>query len=161
MTTNTHNLGMGLVELVLALVVIAGVLGLMIVVTNSLRAESAEAATRQTLSLLRATLRYYHEQTQRWPAGDANSALATLIKAADAQSPINALALVANPNGTYVVRDGYGRPLAYQPSQTGHEPDFVSAGPDGQFGDPQSPDPDARLAVIDNLYASESDPRQP
>lgn len=170
---------MTLTEMVLALVLIAGVLGGLQMLSASLRADSADEQTRRTLRTLRAAAILHHHLAQRGEAnaasvaalrtGPTDAALAALLahpRTAAILAPVET-AFTRTADGRLIARDGYGRAIRYlppppsrpdQPADAYHDTpgDFVSCGPDGRFGDPPASDPAGYTpGTADNLYGSD------
>jgi len=150
---------MGIVELLLVVIVISGFLGMLTLVTNSVRAQSADQQTRQTLSVLRSALVHYHESYGSWPPGHTGTALSALIDQPRDDSPIFSLSVIVEDKGFYVIRDAFGNDVKYLPPRGQKDPDFVSAGPDGEFGNHLAQTPEDRMALADNIYGRETERR--
>src|SRR5690606_18809275 len=125
-------------------------------VSASLRNDTADARTRQTLATLRRALLHYEETHGRGLAGSTPRGIETLLADRTTVSIVQSLTLTRTDEGATVL-DGFGRPVRFQPraADGARQADFVSAGPDGRFGDPTSTNPDERSAAMDNLYGSD------
>lgn len=141
--------GLGLVEALATLAVIAGLLGGLVVTSNALRTGSA---TRQTALVLRqlhrALVRYEADHGRTLP-GPTGKALLTLLHDPATRPLLDKLVYSLDAQGLPVVNDGSNHPIRYfapeeHPPQG---PDFVSAGSDGRFGSPSD-----RRAALDDLY---------
>jgi hypothetical protein len=148
---------MSLGETLLSLAGIAVILSLLMAVTNSVRAENADQQTRQILRSLRMALDQYHQATHTFPPSPMSVAIHYLQTLPSSQNHMRGLQLRTDSDGFSVIDDGYGRPLRYFRStpRGDQSPDFVSAGPDGIFGDRAATDSTHQQAVIDNVYGSE------
>ncbi len=156
--TTGRSAGMALVEMLLAASVIGIVLGGLILASQSLRTETCEQQTRSTLRHLRAALRQYHQRHGAWPSGPTITTAVKALRADPAAAPLLAhITVRTGPGGQIDVHDGYGRPIRYvvEPRGGKIQADFVSAGPDGRFGDPASTHSHVRSDAVDNLYGSE------
>ncbi|MBI1336164.1 MAG: hypothetical protein GC164_04280 [Phycisphaera sp.] len=162
--TRTQPAAMTLIEMMLAMAVIAGVLGVLVMVSESLRAENAQSRTRARLTTLRAALVRYHDKHGVWPEGDTSHALGTLLADNDVAQLVIPLGPVCGIDGRWRLRDGYGGEIVYRlntthtddpdhPTRT--EADFVSPGADGHFGNSDSSSEPRRQAAVDNLYGSD------
>lgn len=155
---------MGLVELLLSFAMTTAILGGLILVSESLRTDTSEQQTRETLRKLRAALTQYHHRHGTWPPGASTSAAIKALLADPATAEqIKPLPLDTDPQGALHVRDGYGRPLRYFVETRGNTTmaDFVSPGPDGQFGDLTSNHPQLRSNAMDNLFGSDMEAPTP
>jgi prepilin-type N-terminal cleavage/methylation domain-containing protein len=143
-----------LVELLLTTAVIGSLFAGLIVVSNSLRADNAQHQTKRTLALLRRALLSYHAEHQGWPASPTTEALRDLRRHPPAGALLVAVGLHTDNRGILSVHDGYGRPVRYLEPAPPRMPlaDFVSAGPDGRFGDLSSKLPEQRQAAMDDLF---------
>lgn len=147
--------GMTLVELLLSGVVISIVLGALVLVSQSLRTEACDQQTRSTLHHLRTALHAYHEIHQSWPPGPTTAlAVQRLLTDAGTAALVRSLDLGTDIQGQTCVRDGYGNPVRYviQSRQDTAGADFISAGPNGRFGDLNSSNPKLRDDAADNLH---------
>lgn len=150
--------GMSLVEMLLSLATISLVLGGAVLVSESLRAGTADHQTRETLMALRVALTAYHDHHGRWPRGSTESeAIRELATDPSTLSLIQSLRVNTDPRGRTRVFDGYGKPIRYIVRAEGDASyaDFVSAGPDGKFGDLASDSPQVRNDAVDNIYGSD------
>lgn len=147
-------MGMNLSEMVLSLAGIAIILGLLMSVTHSVRADNADQQTRQILRSLRLALDNYHKSTRDFPPEPASVAIHYLQSTPACEVHLRGLRFRTNPEGFTTITDGYGRPIRYlQNTPRGqYQPDFVSPGPDGRLGDITSQDPRQQQAVSDNVY---------
>ena len=147
--------GMTLVELLLTNTFIAMILGGLILISQSLRNDACEQQTRSTLRQLRSALKAYHRQHNTWPQESTTSeAVKTLLSDNATASIVRPLNLGRDDQNQLCVRDGYGHPVRYV-VQSRHNivhADFISAGPDGRFGDLTSQSPRLRDDAADNLY---------
>jgi type II secretory pathway pseudopilin PulG len=156
---------MTLVEYLLALVVVASALGVLVMVSSSLRADTAQRQTRDTLQLLRAALLHYHDLHHDLPPGPADAALNSLLADPAVAPTLQPLPLLRSPGRGLLILDGFGRPIHYQrhqlPDPDLSTTDFVSTGPDGQLGDPRSNLPALRRAAMDNLLGADTERPRP
>lgn len=155
---------MGLVELLFSLAAVAIVLGVLVLISESLRRDTSERKTRDVLRTLRMALNAYHDRHDAWPVGPGPAqALAALLDDPVTEAMVRPLSLVTDDQGGLAVQDGYGCPIGYVRRTDGgaERVDFVSAGPDGQFGDLGSGHPKMRSAAIDDLYGSDLEPPIP
>lgn len=171
---------MTITELLLVLVVIGLTMGGLLIVTTSLRAESAEQQTRRTLRALGQALSLHHQLVASGRAaphaldvlqrGPTHAVLSALLANPATAAVLREVNVESDANGSLIVRDGYGRAIRYLPPAPGMTPapgsspapgttsgddtagaatsgsgtsggDFVSAGPDGRFGDTSDPTP--------------------
>ncbi len=153
---------MTLVELMLSVAIASAVLGVLVLVSASLRAGIGEDRTRQVLLTLHDALATYRQTHETDPAGHTHEVIKLLFEDA-ATAPILESLSRDQTQDSDVVRDGYGRPVRYLPPapDVSLPGDFVSAGPDRRFGDPASDQPDDRRAAIDNLYGSDMEAPTP
>ncbi len=153
---------MTLVELMLSIAMACAVLGVLVLVSASLRAGIGDDRTRQVLTTLHDALAKYRQTYTADPTGRTHEVIKLLFEDA-ATAPILESLSRDRTQGADVVRDGYGRPVRYlPPAPDGSRPgDFVSAGPDRRFGDPASDQPGDRRAAIDNLYGSDMEAPTP
>ena len=150
--------GMGLAELLLCVAVVAMVLGGLVLISQSLRDEACEKQTRQTLRRLRAALHEYHLRHRGWPPGPTtDQAIRSLLADPATARMVGPLSLSTDDQGKARICDGYGQPVRYVIRSQGdaNDADFVSAGPDGRFGDLASPQPSLRTEAADNLYGAD------
>lgn len=155
-----HNLGMGFIEMLLSIIVIACMLSMLIVVSNSLRTETAEQDTRQTLRLLRVSLLQYHQEHNQWPKGPTPFALMQMLSDTASRDTMHNLNVVMLRNKFPIIRDGFGQEIRYLAPQLNDPsipPDFTSAGLDGDFGNPTGNTPQAKQAAIDNVYGIDTE----
>ena len=149
---------MTIVELLLSVAVSAVILGGVTLISESLRTDTSDQQTRRTLRLLRRALIQYHDRHGAWAPGpttaDAVRALRADPKAAAILQPLR---IPDSPEHEWIIRDGYDRPIRYAVETDGNTvvADFVSAGPNGRFGDLASNHPERRLDAMDNLYGSD------
>ncbi len=158
--TQHHNLAMGFIEMLLSIVVIACMLSLLILVSNSLRTETAEQDTRQTLRMLRVSLMQYHQTNSNWPKGPTPYALMQMLSDPASRDTMHNVSVVMLRNKLPIVRDGFGQEIRYlppQPGQPNNQPDFVSAGLDGDFGNPTGQTAQSKQAAIDNVYGVDTE----
>ncbi len=143
-------------ELLLSLAATCTVLGIVLLISASLRADVAEKSTRETLTALYEALGEYQQDTQKQLPADPDEAVKTLFAHTRASGMLTTLPWT-QIQGTLIVRDGYGRAIMYLPGADdgAHAADFVSAGADGYFGDPTSNNPQTRRAAADNHYAGD------
>ncbi len=150
-------LGMTLTELMLCSVLAVAVMGALSLVSASLRNDTAEQQTRATLRTLREALVLYRETHGDWPRGSTHEVLEALLSERATMELIEGLTVTRTSEGLTVL-DGFGRAVVYLPvSEDRSEGDFVSAGPDGRFGDSRSTDPRQRSAAMDNLYGADTE----
>lgn len=147
---DAYRRGMTLIELMLCVLATAGAAGVLVQVSASLRADTAEQRTIELLRPMRAALLEYHARYQAYPTGDTQDVLRTLYSDRYTR---RLLADVPMSRGVEVL-DGFGRPIKFvEADHDSRRPaDFVSAGEDGRFGKTQL---DAE--ALDNLYASETE----
>lgn len=149
--------GMSLGEMLLSMAGIAIILGLLMSVTNSVRADNADQQTRQILRSLRLALDQYQQATGNYPPEPASVAIHYLQSLPDCEKHLRELRFRTNLEGFTTITDGYGRPIRYfqathLSNQSQFQPDFVSPGPDGKLGDLTSSDPLQQQAISDNVY---------
>ena len=158
-------------EMLLSMVGIVAALGVVLAVCVSLRADTAQSRTVETLAALRAAYDQWRADAPRKPAADApqttSQVLARLLDhpaarrtLADAGVRVDHLV-----DGSLRVRDGYGWPVRFVPPRAAasgaapaHAADFVSAGPDGRFGAAAAfdePTEATHAAGADDLLASD------
>ena len=156
--------GMTFVELLLSVAVCAVMLGGVTLVSESLRHDQSDQETRATLRSLRKALNNYYSQHQYCPAGEtASTVLKALLADKETAAVVCELRLSTDAAGVMHVQDGYGRSMRYIIRDRGAaaQADFVSAGPDGRFGDLSSPDPDLQQASLDDLYGADLETPSP
>lgn len=147
---------MGLGEMLLTLAGITAVLGVLMMVSNTVRAENADSQTKGILRQLNNAVTRYHAITQQYPPGPASVAIHYLQRLPESESHLRGLNMRADRDGFMTLFDGYGRPLNYNGADTRSRPgNFISPGPDGLFGDLKSPNPRMQQAVIDNIHSSD------
>ena len=150
--------GMTIVELLLSVAVSAVTLGGITLISESLRTDTSDQQTRRTLRLLRLSLTHYHNRHAAWPPGPTTAdAIRAMQADPETAALLRPLRLVDSPQHEWIIRDGYDRPIRYAVGTDGNTvvADFVSAGPDGRFGDLASDHPERRLDAMDNLYGSD------
>ena len=147
--------GMTLVELLLASVAIAIIFGGLILASQSLRNDACDRKTRSTLRQLRGALQAYYDRHNSWPPEPTTHAALSDLLADTASAPfVRSLDLRTDDRGQMCILDGYGQAVRYV-IQSGHDAagaDFVSAGPNGRFGDLTSENRSHRQDAADNLY---------
>lgn len=148
---------MSLGEMLLTLAGIAVILGLLMSVSNSVRADNADQQTRQILRSLRLALDHYHQATSKYPPEPASVAIHYLQSLPACEIYLRDLRFRTSLEGYTTITDGYGRPIRYfqathHTPQGQYQPDFVSPGPDGRLGDMTSNDPIQQQAISDNVY---------
>ena len=173
---------MTLLELSIAIVAIAAVLGVFVKVSDGLVNDSAEQQTRQAMGSLATALNVYKNEHGVWPSHkDPDTPMARCI-AALRSSPKTAHlvadlpGLTITPAGWLTVEDGWSRAMVYVvptdaptdpdmaqwvrrlPPHQGMTPFIVSAGPDGQFGNMHDDGNAQTHALLDNLYTFELEP---
>lgn len=141
--THRRDKGMGVIEAVTILAGIAGLMTAAVVTSNSLRTSSAEAQTHATLRELRQALMSYQAEHKTLPSGPTERVITTLLQSASSRVFMQKLPISFADRNRPTVYDGYGHAIRYfgpedKPTQGA---DFVSAGPDGRFGDPSHPSP--------------------
>ena len=148
---------MTLIELAMTTAIIAVILSGMVMISRSLRDDTAAAETRQTLRILRDALVQYENKHNAAPPAPTEAALEALLAENDIAPMLAKLPVDRTPAGGIVVVDGYGRPVHYLPPTQGQRAvaDFVSAGPDGHLGDPFSNTLDKQRAASDNIFGSD------
>ena len=147
---------MTLVELMLSIVVTAALMGLLVLLSGTLRRDSADQRTWQLLQTLHEALQRYHAAHAAWPSGPTPEVLRMLLTDS-ASSDLMENMQLDRLEGPLALRDGYGRQLKYLPTTGSREGCFVSAGPDGQFGNPDAEDAKLSGAAIDNLYSRDAE----
>ncbi|HAI10114.1 MAG TPA: hypothetical protein DCM28_00290 [Phycisphaerales bacterium] len=151
---------MGFIEMLLSIVVIACMLSMLILVSNSLRTQTAEQDTRQTLRMLRVSLLQYHQQHNTWPKGPTPFALMQMLSDPSSRDAMHNVSVVMLRNKLPIIRDGFGQEIRYLaaiPQSPTALPDFVSAGLDGDFGNPTSDNPHSKQAAIDNVFGVDTE----
>lgn len=134
---------MGLIEAVAILAGIAALLTAAVATSNSLRTTSADAQTRATLRELRQALVSYQAEHKTLPPGGTEAVVGALLRDPSSRAFMQKLPISITERDRPSVYDGYGHAIRFfgpedKPTQG---PDFVSAGPDGKFGDPAHPSP--------------------
>ncbi len=155
---------MGLVELLLSMAAVVVVLGGVVLVSESLRADTSELQTRTTLGQLRLALKRYHARHGHWPPGLTDTAVLCALLADPVTAPIvQPLPLCRDRQGMIRVHDGYDQPIRYVVDATSGAMavDFVSAGADGRFGDLTFNHPGVHRDAMDNLYGSDLETPRP
>ncbi|MEQ9453103.1 MAG: hypothetical protein RLN76_00745 [Phycisphaeraceae bacterium] len=116
-----------------------------------------EARNQQILTSLGIAIERYERTTGQHLPGPASIAMTQLTQLEDIRPVIANLPVRVDPNGRVTPLDAYNNPLAYLETSQGamSVSDFVSAGPDGRFGDAYSDDPAKISALIDDQYASD------
>jgi hypothetical protein len=154
---------MTFLEMLLSLSVVAGVLGGMVVASDGVRARHAERQTLGTLRTLRVALLQYRAEHGVFPAGPTSACLGSLLAMPGAGGVLRGLPMGRAEDGGPAVLDGYGRAIEYIPPGEGQvqQPDFVSAGPDGRFGDLHAGRGRGSPAAVDNLYGSDTEAATP
>ena len=149
-----RHLAMSLSEMLLTLAGIALLLGVLMSVTHSVRANNADQQTRQILRSLRQALDHYQLNTKSFPPEPSSVAIHYLQSMPECEVFLRNLRMKTNLEGYTTIVDGYGRPIRYlQNAPNGEfQPDFISPGPDGRIGDVRSNDPIQQQAVSDNVY---------
>ncbi len=150
--------GMSLTELLLSLALVYLGLGGVALVSESLRTSTADRQTRDTLRTLQACLSSYHDRHGSWPPGPtASDAIKAMLDDPVTAPLIKPLRLSADADGSLQAHDGYGCPIRYllRPHGSAIHAQFVSAGPDGQFGDLTSEHQELRSHAMDNVYSSD------
>ena len=146
-------LGMNLWEMLLVMTAIAVTLGLLSGASNTLRSHNAQQQTINTLRSLRLALDQYHQSTGAFPPEPFSVAVHYLQANPSSATHMQALKFTTNSQGFTTLADGYGRAITYNhlTIHGQYAPDFISAGPDGQFGDLTSTNTYKQQAVIDNV----------
>jgi type II secretory pathway pseudopilin PulG len=159
--------GLSTVEFLLAMALVAGILAVLVLISNSLRQRSAHQRTVATLRALRQALGAYYARHQMYPVGSTHLVIDALLDDPDARRYIGPAQPTTNDAGHHIIADGFGHPVQYMPDTNPAAPtagattagvsgasggDFVSVGPDGRLGDIRSPHRDEVAAVSDNLY---------
>lgn len=149
-----RHMGMSLSEMLLTLAGVAVVLGVLMTVTHSVRADNADQQTRQILRSLRQALDQYQLNTKSYPPEPSSVAIHYLQSMPQCEVFLRNLRMKTSLEGFTTIVDGYGRPIRYmQTTPSGQfQPDFISSGPDGRLGDVTSQDPKQQQAVSDNVY---------
>ncbi len=149
---------MGAIELVVSMAVVGVLLGGVVLVSESLRVSTSDQQTRQTLRRLSMATDAYRRAHGDWPPCSSTARCVGALLADPVSAPmVRSLRLSTDSQGVIHVHDGYGQPIrciSGDKSQTA-KPDFVSAGPDGRFGDLSSSREDQFNAAMDNLYSSD------
>jgi hypothetical protein len=154
---------MTLVELLLCCVVLTAGLSALVATANAVRTTFADEQTRDTLRRLRLALNQYHSDTGQWPGGDTDTALLNLMQHTGAARLLKDVPINTDGQRYARVLDGYGEVIRFKAAASDlfGRPDFVSAGPDGFFGDPASPDTDIAAMASDNIYGSDTEGATP
>ena len=144
-----------LVSLVVGCIALAG----FVLVERAVRHQAAVEHTRQTLRQLNRALALHARNHGHAPTGDAHDALRALQHASADHATLDALPLQRHTD-RWRVTDGFGRPMRYRPpDQTPADHGaFVSAGPDGRFGDPYASQSHAQRAAADNILGHDLAP---
>ncbi len=137
---------MSTVELALSIAVIGALLASLVLVSNSVREQSAREQTLNSLHKLRLALDAYHTSHHAYPAGPAHAGLATLLANPASRTYVQSQLPQPDDRGRLKIPDGYGRPLHYVHG------DFVSAGADGRLGHSEQDADD----IADNLYGADT-----
>lgn len=89
--------------------------------------------------------------------GPATNAMAHLAEQQELRPLIHNLPVRIENDGRLTPLDAWNQPLAYLDNSQGTLAvgDFVSAGPDGVFGDPYASNPERQNALVDDQYASD------
>lgn len=155
----TRCAAMTLIETALNIAVAAALMGVLVLVAGSLRSDSAQQQTRRTLRALREALTTYPTPQDHWQGFTTAQILDMLTQNESAWTKVEPLPRITQADGAMAVIDGFGRPIRFQPGSPddARHADFISAGPDGNFGD------DNPRAAMDNIYGLEiqSNPEQP
>lgn len=144
----THRRAMTLVEMIIALCVILVSLFLLAGWTGNIRESAKHALAERLLSDLDAALARYHHTTGRYPASHApDSAIQATVYLLDCDKTRPLLtafpASVWSGSGRRNLVDPWGTPLRFYPADSDSpyvranegRPVFMSAGPDGGFGE--------------------------
>ncbi|QQE11953.1 hypothetical protein JD969_00315 [Planctomycetota bacterium] len=157
-----HNrLGLTLAETIFAGVVIAAILAVLVLISQSLRTDNEVEETEYRLSVLHHALTVYHETYDTLLPEDTSQAL-TILLSDSATAPllrgITVEAIPGTPEKVQVL-DGFGNSIRYVPPQERGNAigDFVSAGVDKSFGDVNKQNPEGSKQDIDNMFSSETD----
>ena len=170
---------MTLLELSIAIVAIAAMLGVFVQVSDGLVNDSADRQTVQSIRVLAQALAAYKAEHGVWP-NDKNAdtsmarCIADLKGSPKTEHLVNGLpGLTITPANFLTVEDGWGRAMVYivpadapadarvarwlsrLPTMQSDKPFIVSAGPDGKFGDRDSGDAKQTHALLDNHYSFE------
>lgn len=156
---------MTMVELLLAMVLVAGCLGGLVLTSNSLRSGYAQRQTRATLVSLAQALTAYQAANHAWPPPPTDAALTALARDPASSVFLGSVPIARDAAGQSILRDGYGRTIRYVAADGAQRrADFVSPGPDGRFGDTSldNPgEPGSARGQADDLFASEVEPTPP
>ncbi|WP_432800263.1 type II secretion system protein GspG [Poriferisphaera sp. WC338] len=157
----THRcLAMTLPETLLSAVIIALVLASLVMVSNSLRANSELERTEYTLTILEHALMVYHKSYETGLPQSTSQMLLALSTDNATRNLLRNIPMKHDPENpdNLIILDGFGNPIQYiPPSQRGNVyGDFVSAGPDGQFGDIFNKNQEQKVGAIDNLHGSDT-----
>jgi len=147
--------GMTLVEMMVAMLLAVAAMGSLSLLAASLRDDTPQRQTQTTLTTLHEAMRIYSAAHDAALPAQTHETLQTLLADERSAAIMRHLPFTRTAHGLAVL-DGFGRPIRYlPPTSATREGDFVSAGPDGRFGDPHHTDPRQRAAAMDNLYASD------
>lgn len=126
-------------------------------ITDSFEDRLLEHENQRILASLSTALHDYEQHTASTPPGPVSKASAALLELPQARANLHDLPLLRTADGYATLLDAYLRPLAYTETSQGSLPvgDFVSAGPDGLFGDAFADDPALTDALIDDRYSSD------
>lgn len=173
---------MTLLELSIAIVAIAAVLGVFVQVSDGLVNNSADRQTVQSMRSLAQALTIYKAEHGVWPNDkNADTSMARCIADLKGSPKTEHLVkdlpgLTITPAKFLTVEDGWGRAMVYivpsdadtdervagwlkrLPTIQSDKPFIVSAGPDGKFGDRSSDDRTQSHALLDNHYTFELEP---
>ena len=152
--------GMTLPETLLTAIVIAIVLGVLVLISNSLRASSERDRTQHTLRMLQEALVTYHQKRQTPLPSTTTGVLEVLTTDPATKTQLRSLPLKHDPQNpnNLIILDGYGNPIEYMtPAQRGNEfGDFVSPGADNTFGNTFN-EQNNQAGALDNMHSSETD----
>ncbi|QDU71656.1 hypothetical protein [Mucisphaera calidilacus] len=126
-------------------------------ITDSFEDRLLENENERILTQLSTALRHYERETGTTPPGLIQQATAALLDHPDTRRHLDGLPLLLADNDQPILLDAYLNPLAYTETSQGSLPvgDFVSAGPDGRFGNAASDNPEDIDALIDDRYSSD------
>ncbi len=152
-----HRLGMTLPAVLLTAVATLGMLGGVVVVDQSVRTKEATHQTQRTLHQLNVALALYRDHHEDAPAGNASEVIRTLKTDRQCAALLHSLPLQRSDKTGWQIRDGFGRAMRYRTSAETSlgRAEFVSAGPDGQFGDPAGEEREQVRAAADNIRGSD------
>ncbi|MEQ9461958.1 MAG: hypothetical protein RIG82_13500 [Phycisphaeraceae bacterium] len=116
-----------------------------------------EGRNERILTSLGIAIERFERTTGQHLPGPASIAMTQLTQLEDIRPVIANLPVRVDRSGRVTPLDAYNNPLAYLETSQGamSVSDFVSAGPDGRFGDAYSDDPAKISALIDDQYASD------